>query len=174
MDELSSLEGRLRHCVAYKGNGRCKRYAPGPGKPNARARKRAGITRKFYEKSTTRKKAARTWVCRKVKGQKKRSCGWRYLTAAQARSTRKRTYRKATGGRKGVYRASRKSRKVASTRRKHGANFYARRAESLEKKAAKARAMALKKAGGVGHGRVMGGLEGLRRRRSTRRRRTRR
>ncbi len=172
MDELSSLEGRLRHCVAYKGNGRCERYAPGPGKPNARARKRAGITRKFYEKSTTRKKAARTWVCRKVKGQKKRSCGWRYLTAAQARSTRKRTYRKATGGRKGVYRASRKSRKVVSKRRKISANQLYRQAAAAAEKGRKLLARANKKAGSESG--PMSGLEGLRRRRSTRRRRTRR
>lgn len=166
MDELSSLEGRLRHCVARKKNGKCKRFAPGPGRL-------VGRNLKNYKRSTTKKNPAKVRVCRKIKGQKKRHCYWRYLTAAQARKTRKRVYRKAAG-RKGVYRASRKSRKVASTRRRHGANFYARRAESLEKKAAKARAMALKRAGGVGHGRVMGGLEGLRRRRSTRRRRTRR
>ncbi len=171
MDELSSLEGRIRHCIGPYKKGRCTRFAPGPGKPNARARKRAGITRPFYERSTTRKKAARVRVCRKIKGQKKRRCTWRYLTAAQARSTQKRTYRRATGG-KGVYRASRKSRKVVSKRRKISANQLYRQAAAAAEKSRKLLARANKKAGG-GSGPI-GGLEGLRRRRATRRRRTRR
>jgi hypothetical protein len=74
---LRSLEGRLRHCIRYKtgkgGRKVCAKYRAGPGKP--KGRKKAGIKRRFVERSTTKKRAHRTcakWgksngrrVCRK-------------------------------------------------------------------------------------------------------------
>lgn len=89
MDDLSLLEGRLRHCVRYrkgkKGKTVCASYSAGPGGP--RGRRKASITRKFRETSTTKKRAHR--VCRKrVLNRKtgKRVCrAWRYISATALR-----------------------------------------------------------------------------------------
>lgn len=168
MDDLSSLEGRLRHCVrrvrGKNGKMRCASYKPGPGRL-------VGKNLKNFKRSTTKKRPAKVRVCRKIKGQKKRTCYWRYLTAAQARRTRKRVSRKATVG-KGVYRASRKSRKTVSKRRVKSANQLYRQGQAAIARGQKMIARANKKAGAGG---PMGGLEGVRRhRRSAKRRRTRR
>ena len=73
--DLSALEGRLRHCVRYKrsksGKKVCAKFRAGPGRP--KGRRKAGIRKKFVERSTTKKRASRTcmkWKARKVKGRK--------------------------------------------------------------------------------------------------------
>jgi len=89
-DELAALEGRLRHCIKYKDSGktkRCAKFSAGPGRP--RGRKSAGITRRFVERSTTKKRAHKICLKRRtVKGIKK-CISWRYVSAKRAVARRK-------------------------------------------------------------------------------------
>lgn len=88
---LGSLEGRVRRCIRYKtgkgGRKVCAKYAAGPGRP--RGRKKAGIKRKFVERSTTKKRAKR--VCAKYgkKAGKRRCIRWRHISAAAAKKLRR-------------------------------------------------------------------------------------
>lgn len=59
---LGEVAGVVNHCTKYKtvnGKRKCASFGRGGGKPSARARKAAGITRKFYETSTIRKRKPR-------------------------------------------------------------------------------------------------------------------
>lgn len=166
MSELSLLEGRLRHCVrkarGKDGKMHCSSFKPGPGRLR-------GKNLVNYKRSTTKKRPIRVKVCRKLKGHSRKTCTWRYVTAAQAR---KRGYRKI--GRGTVVRAKKGKVRKASSRGKRTtrrtASWYnrkatstARKIASLEKKLQKQRAMVVKKAGGLGD---LSGRRGAKRRRS--------
>ena len=91
---LASLEGRLRHCVRYKtakgGRKRCAKFGAGSGSP--RGRKKAGILSRFYERSTTKKRAKRICTKRGVRKSVRRCLKWRSVSAAlfRKRSLRRR------------------------------------------------------------------------------------
>lgn len=174
-DDLGALEGRVRHCLQWKGTKRGKRcasYAAGPGKP--RGRKAAGIKRRFYEQSTTRKRAHKICFMRKVKGQARRKKVCRFVKAAAWRQ-----HVSAARCSAGV-RRTRTGRKhvMSARRRKPTASQIKRRTIGARKKLASAE-KALVKYGSVGRQHAamaeFSGLERVtRRRRKTSRRRARR
>jgi len=98
-DELAALEGRLRHCVRYKGSGakkRCAKFSAGPGRP--KGRKKAGIARRFYERSTTKRRAHKICSLRKVKGQARRKKVCRFVSAKVWRASKSRRTVRHTKG----------------------------------------------------------------------------
>ena len=93
---LSSLEGRLRHCVRYKkgkkGKKVCAKYRAGPGSP--KGRRKASIRRKFVERSTTKKRASRTCMKWGKSGGRKVCRKWRHVSKtamAKRKATKKRS-----------------------------------------------------------------------------------
>lgn len=83
-EALAALEGRLRHCLRYKtakgGRKVCAKFAAGPGRP--KGRKKAGIKRRFYERSTTKKRAHKICSLRKVRDQARRKKVCRLVSAS--------------------------------------------------------------------------------------------
>jgi hypothetical protein len=103
---LSSLEGRLRHCIRYKrgkgGKKVCAKFRAGPGKP--KGRRKAGIKRKFVERSTTTKRSSRS--CAKWgrgKGGRKVCRKWRNVAKTRVVRGKRKPYRaKARAGKRGA------------------------------------------------------------------------
>lgn len=183
MEDLSSLEGRVRRCVRYKsgkgGRRVCAHYSAGPGRP--RGRRKAGITRKFYERSTTRKRARGIRVCRKVPGKSRKVCYIRHLRGSGSTYTVRRRSRRAASAtsrrrrtttarrRRTVVRASRRTRKRVTTRRRpKSANVLYRQGQAAIIRGQKMISRANKKAGTSS-----GPFSGLGGRRRSRRRRRR-
>jgi hypothetical protein len=80
--QLAALEGRVRHCIRYtkkSGKKRCAKFSAGPGNP--RGRRKVGITRKFRETSTTKRRAKRVCARKKLINGVKRCISWRYISA---------------------------------------------------------------------------------------------
>lgn len=158
---LASLEGRLRHCVKYKtakgGRKRCAKFSAGAGKP--RGRKKAGILSRFYERSTTKRRAKRVCAKRGVRKGVRRCLKWRSVSAALARKRRSSRRRRGTCLRFG---RSKLGKRVC---RKFSAGLHRRKKTSGKKKrsfgtAALAR-RAQKKLIKAGYGKGYVGMHGL-------------
>jgi hypothetical protein len=128
-DDLGALEGRLRHCVRYKtgkgGRKVCAKYRAGPGRP--KGRRKAGIKRRFYERSKTKKRASSTclrWSRKSPKTGRKRCLKRRYAPKTRVVRGRRRPYRakrKSTGRKRICYmRMGKRVCRKATTRRSTG------------------------------------------------------
>jgi len=92
MRGLGTLEGRLRRCIRYKigkgGKKVCAKYRAGPGAP--KGRRKAGIKRRFVERSSTKKRAHR--ICAKYGKRKGRRVCIKYRHSGRKKlPARKRT-----------------------------------------------------------------------------------